>query len=79
MPPRSVLGRAPHPLLGPFDIILAKGPFLFGEAPIYSDFALFGVLGNMTYRNYNSLPTLLANLRGWFERMRTFKFDAATN
>jgi glutathione S-transferase len=66
-------------LLGPFDIILAKGPFLFGEAPIYSDFALFGVLGNMTYRNYNSLPTLLANLRGWFERMRTFKFDAATN
>ena len=66
-------------LLEPFDISLARQSFLFGDAPIYSDFALFGVLGNMTYRNYNSLPASLANLRGWFEKMRTFKFDAATN
>ena len=66
-------------LLQPFDISLGQGAFLFGDAPIYSDFALFGVLGNMTYRSYNSLPTSLANLRGWFEKMRTFKFDAATN
>jgi glutathione S-transferase len=66
-------------LLEPFDISLARQSFLFGDAPIYSDFALFGVLGNMTYRHYNSLPASLANLRGWFEKMRTFKFDAATN
>ena len=66
-------------LLEPFDISLARQSFLFGDAPIYSDFALFGVLGNMTYRNYNSLPTSLANLHAWFEKMRGFKFDAATN
>jgi glutathione S-transferase len=66
-------------LLEPFDITLARQSFLLGDVPIYSDFALFGVLGNMTYRNYNSLPASLANLRGWFEKMRTFTFDAATN
>ena len=66
-------------LLEPFDISLTRQSFLFGDAPVYSDFALFGVLGNMTYRNYNSLPTSLANLLGWFEKTRTFKFDAATN
>jgi glutathione S-transferase len=66
-------------LLTPFDITLASRSFLFVDAPIYSDFALFGVLGNMTYRNYNSIPTSLTSLRGWFEKMQTFKFDAATN
>ena len=75
---KALLSEAER-LLNPFDITLASRSFLFGDAPIYSDFALFGVLGNMTYRNYNSLPTSLANLRGWFETMRTFKFDAATN
>jgi glutathione S-transferase len=66
-------------LLEPFDISLSRQSFLFGDAPIYSDFALFGVLGNMTYRNYNSLPASLANLRAWFEKMRRFKFAATIN
>ena len=75
----DALFREAERLLEPFDISLAQQSFLFGDAPIYSDFALFGVLGNMTYRHYNSLPASLTNLRGWFEKMRTFKFDAATN
>jgi glutathione S-transferase len=74
----ALFGQAER-LLEPFNISLARQAFLFGDAPIYSDFALFGVLGNMTYRNYNSLPASLANLRGWFETMQTFKFAAATN
>jgi glutathione S-transferase len=79
MQQRDTLLSEAERLLEPFDITLTKRSFLFGDAPIYSDFALFGVLGNMTYRNYNSLPTSLGNLLGWFERMRTFKFDGATN
>jgi glutathione S-transferase len=74
----ALFGEAER-LLEPFDISLARQSFLFGDAPIYSDFALFGVLGNMTYRNYSSLPASLVKLRGWFEKMRTFKFDAVTN
>ena len=49
-------------LLAPFDLSLAHGPFLFDDRPIFSDFALFGVLGNLTYHNYNSLPASLTNL-----------------
>jgi glutathione S-transferase len=79
MEQHGALLREAERLLQPFDITLSKGSFLFGDAPIYSDFALFGVLGNMTYRNYNSIPISLGNLRNWFERMRTFKFDAETN
>ena len=37
------------------------------------------VLGNLTYRNYNSLPDSLPNLHGWFERMRTFTFAPGPN
>ena len=75
----SALFSEAERLLCPFDISLASRSFLFDDAPIYSDFALFGVLGNMTYRNYNSLPTSLGNLRDWFEKMQAFKFDATAN
>jgi glutathione S-transferase len=64
-------------LLSPFDQTLAHTQFLFGNQPIFSDFALFGVLGNLTYREYNSLPASLLNLAGWFERMRTFQYKRA--
>lgn len=66
-------------LLSPFDINLASRSFLFGDVPAFSDFALFGVLGNLTYRNYNTIPDSLPRLGGWFERMQTFKFGPATN
>ena len=66
-------------LLSPFDINLSSRSFLFGDAPIFSDFALFGVLGNMTYRNYNTIPASLRRLGTWFEKMKSFKFDAAPN
>jgi glutathione S-transferase len=62
-------------LLSPFDLALAHRPFLFDDQPIFSDFALFGVLGNLTYREYNSLPASLTKLAGWFERMRTFQYE----
>jgi glutathione S-transferase len=66
-------------LLSPFDISLTNRSFLFGEAPIFSDFALYGVLGNLTYRNYNAIPASLTRLNTWFEKMQAFTFDATTN
>lgn len=79
MQERPALLAEAERLLSPFDIALAGRSFLFGEGPVFSDFALFGVLGNLTYRNYNTIPDSLTRLSGWFEKMRSFKFDAATN
>lgn len=76
---RNTLLAEAKRLLSPFDIDLARRPFLFGETPVFSDFALFGVLGNLTYRNYNTIPDSLASLSAWFEKMQTFKFDATPN
>ncbi|HEY5779125.1 MAG TPA: glutathione S-transferase family protein [Terrimicrobiaceae bacterium] len=76
---RPALRAEAERLLSPFDIALTHKPFLFGDVPIFSDFALFGVLGNLTYRNYNTIPDSLTKLGAWFERMRGFTYDAAPN
>ena len=58
----------------PFDLTLANRPFLFDDDPVFSDFALFGVLGNLTYHQYNSLPASQRNLADWFEKMKAFQY-----
>lgn len=72
---RPALQAEAERLLLPFDLALANRPFLFDDKPIFSDFALFGVLGNLTYRQYNSLPASLTNLADWFEGMKTFQYE----
>ena len=72
---KPALQKEAERLLSPFDLTLAHTPFLFGDTPIFSDFALFGILGNLTYREYNSVPAPLTNLAGWFTRMRTFQYE----
>jgi len=42
-------------LLHRFEITLRHSPFLFGDAPVYSDFLLSGILGNLTYAGHNPL------------------------
>ena len=42
-------------LLARFETTLRHSPFLFGEAPVYSDFLLYGVLGNLTYGDHHTL------------------------
>jgi glutathione S-transferase len=56
-------------LLERFEITLRHSPFLFGEAPVYSDFLLLGVLGNLTYGGHNRLHPQQAALSAWLERM----------
>jgi glutathione S-transferase len=72
---RPALQAEAERLLSPFDLALTNKPYLFDDKPIFSDFALFGVLGNLTYRQYNSLPASQKNLADWFERMRTFHYE----
>ncbi len=68
-------------LLTPLDLMLQQTPFLLGDAPVFSDFALFGILGNLTYRDYNQLPPGLTALARWHARMssaRELGLHAAT-
>ena len=49
------------------------GPFLFGTAPVYSDFLLFGILENFTFRGAAPFPANLPALRAWRERLTSFR------
>ncbi len=61
-------------LLVPFDAMLVGQPFLLGEQPVYADFALYGVLANLTYNGWNPFPPGLPRLADWFARMKAFRF-----
>jgi glutathione S-transferase len=61
-------------LLGRFEITLRHSPFLFDDAPVYADFLLLGVLGNLTYGGHHRLNEQQQSLQAWSERMKAFKF-----
>ncbi len=61
-------------LLGPAERSLGEGPFLFGDAPVYADYALLGVIENVTYRGYNTLPAALGNIDRWRRELRAYRF-----
>jgi len=61
-------------LLARFETTLRHSPFLFGEAPVYSDFLLYGVLGNLTYGGHHRLHPEQASLIDWFARMSNVRF-----
>ena len=62
-------------LLAPSERTLSERTFLFGDAPVYADFALFGILENVTYKGYNQLPDSLPNLLQWREALRSFQYQ----
>jgi glutathione S-transferase len=53
--------------------MVAGQPFLLGPQPVYADFALYGVLANLTYNDWNPFPPL-PRLAEWFGRMKAFRF-----
>ena len=61
-------------LLGRFEAILSRREFLFGEAPVFADFALFGIIGNLTYRGFNELSSDQEALASWTERLAAFRY-----
>ncbi|HZJ14602.1 MAG TPA: glutathione S-transferase N-terminal domain-containing protein [Chthoniobacteraceae bacterium] len=56
-------------LLERFEITLRHSRFLFGEQPVYADFALLGIIGNLTFRGYNQLGQTQQELARWVELM----------
>ena len=64
-------------LLARFEVTLRHSPFLFGETPVYSDFLLYGVLGNLTYGGHHRLNPQQSSLARWFQKMETVSFPAA--
>ncbi|MEP6673445.1 MAG: glutathione S-transferase family protein [Chthoniobacter sp.] len=63
-------------LLARFETTLRHSPFLFGAAPVYSDFLLYGMLGNLTYGGHNRLNPEQDALSKWFEKMGKVSFSA---
>lgn len=61
-------------VLKPFDQILQYSPFVLGSQPVYADFLLFGILGNMTYHGCNEIPESLTAFPEWRTRLEAFHF-----
>lgn len=61
-------------LLARFDSMLQDRSFLLRNAPVYVDFALLGIVGNLTFRGWNALSPTQTALAAWVERMRSFRY-----
>jgi glutathione S-transferase len=61
-------------LLQPFEQMLGENPFLLGDAPVYTDFALLGILGNLTYSGDHRIPAKLKRIIAWEKRLRAFRY-----
>lgn len=70
----KVIRETADKLLARFETTLLHSPFLFGDTPVYSDFLLFGIIGNFTYRGWNELSPAQPALKKWCAIMRDFRF-----
>ena len=61
-------------LLSRCEATLRHSPFLLGTTPVYADFALFGVLGNLTHNGWNQLSTNQNALQNFANRLQTWRF-----
>jgi glutathione S-transferase len=60
-------------LLVRFEKTLRHQEFLFGKAPVYADFLLFGVLGNLTFKGWNRLSPRQRAIARWRERLTAWR------
>jgi glutathione S-transferase len=60
-------------LLIRFETTLRHQPFLFGDAPVYADFLLFGVLGNLTFKGWNRLSPKQRAIATWQKRLADWR------
>ena len=61
-------------LLARFDSTLRHSAFVFGETPVYADFALLGIIGNFTFRGWNTLAAGQIALADWRERLTAWRY-----
>ena len=72
---RAKLTAQAESVLMPYELMLRNHAFLLGNSPVYSDFLLYGILGNLTYRGYNEIPASLKAIQAWMPRMKDFIFS----
>ena len=60
-------------LLSRCESTLENSPFLLGTSPVYADFALFGVLGNLTYKGWNHLSADQIALQKFVARLSVWR------
>jgi glutathione S-transferase len=61
--------------LSHFESTLRHSKFLFGEAPVYGDFLLYGILGNLTFKSWNTLdPDSQSALIRWQKDLEGYRF-----
>ena len=61
-------------LLERFETTLRHTPFLFGDAPVYADFLLLGILGNLTYGGHNQLNANQSALAKFTSTLQEFRY-----
>lgn len=61
-------------LLLPYEKMLDHSKFLLGSEPVYCDFLLAGILGNMTFGGHNVLPESIPRLKDFNARLESYKF-----
>jgi len=71
---RTSLREQADRLLDRFERVLQHQDFIMGSRPVYVDFSLFGVLGNLTYKGWNQLTESQSALRAWTDRLRAYRF-----
>lgn len=71
---RDALRAEADRLLDRFERTLAHSPFLLGDVPVYVDFALFGIVGNLTCNGYNRLGLHQQAIQGWADRLEAFRY-----
>jgi glutathione S-transferase len=59
--------------LGPFEARLAHSAYLFGDQPVYADYALWGVMGNFQHGGEHCLDGRWANLHRWQRALGVFR------
>jgi len=62
-------------LLVRFETTLRHQRFLFGDAPVYADFLLFGVLGNLTFQRWNRLSAKQRAMAAWRDRLERWRLE----
>lgn len=65
----DALRAAFESLIAPLDQRLSAAPFLLGADPVFADFALYGVVGNYTFKGWNKIPDRMQGLRAWYDRL----------
>jgi len=56
-------------VLDPLERMLARGRFLLGEQPTFADYALYGVLGCMTFTGDIHIPQEVPNVLRWHKAL----------